>query len=560
MKATGTGDAESGRKGQAGASRRMGWAALQRTAAVVGLFLAMAWAVFWHGRWQPAGAEADASREALWRQLARRFRIVAERQGGLLIKVGQFLSSRVDLLPKPFIEELQELQDAVPPAPWPLVRAVLEHELGPIAERFADFDPEPVAAASLGQVYRGRLPSGEEVAVKIQRPAIQSLVSADLVGLEMVVALLSRFTRFGRTFDLPTVLREFRHMVAQELDYRHELDNTERLRATLAHLPWVRVPRTYPELSTGRVLTMEFWRGIKVNQRQALVDAGVDVPALAQRLIHLYLFMVLDAGFFHADPHPGNLLVLPGDGAVVLLDYGMVGRIEMAQKRQIRRLFTAVTLRQPSELVESLRALGMIRPEADLGRLRREVRYLLDRYYAETLDQLARLDVVHLMRDLEGLLREEAVQIPGEFAFLGRAIAILVGLATALDPNINLIDLFAPYVQRLMTEERGGVTGMVRSGLRRWSQAAAAAPELIFHLLQELENGEFEAQWTWNQGADALRGLAAEVSRLTRAIWVVGLWLVAVGLVTHGHPGWAALAAATGAAILVRGWLGRPGA
>jgi predicted unusual protein kinase regulating ubiquinone biosynthesis (AarF/ABC1/UbiB family) len=533
-------------------TRRLGLgAALLRTAAVLWLFVAMAGAIWWRGRWRAAVETDRQSWEELWRRQAVRFRTVAERQGGLLIKVGQFLSSRVDLLPKSFIEELQDLQDAVRPAPFSLVRPILEEEIGPIANHFSEFDPEPVAAASLGQVYRARLHNGQEVAVKVQRPAIDSIVAADLAGLGLVVAFLSRFTGFGRTFDLVTVLREFRHMVAHELDYRQELENTERLRKTLSSFPWVRVPGTFPALSSSRVLTMEYWRGIKVSQREELSHAGIDIPDLAARLIHLYLYMVLDAGFYHADPHPGNILVRPG-GEVVLLDYGMVGRIELAQKRQIRRLFVAVTLRQPNELVESLRALGMIRPQADLSRLRREVRYLLDRYYAETLDQLARLDVVRLMRDLEGLLRDQSVQIPGEFAFLGRAIAILVGLATALDPEINVVKLFSPYVERLMTEERGGWSHVVRSNLRKWTTSAAATPDLFFHLLQQLENGEFEARWP--QGETKWQETVRALGSLGRSVYVSALLLSATLLYLHGRVALAAIALAIAILLVLWGW------
>lgn len=543
---------EPGPKPLAARARRLGLgAALLRTAAVLWLFVAMAGAIWWRGRWRAAVETDRQSWEELWRRQAVRFRTVAERQGGLLIKVGQFLSSRVDLLPKSFIDELQDLQDAVRPAPFSLVRPILEEELGPIAAHFSEFDPEPVAAASLGQVYRARLHDGQEVAVKVQRPAIDSIVAADLAGLGLVVAFLSRFTGFGRTFDLVTVLREFRHMVAHELDYRQELENTERLRQTLSGFPWVRVPGTFPALSSARVLTMEYWRGIKVNQREELSRAGIDIPDLAARLIHLYLYMVLDAGFYHADPHPGNILVRPG-GEVVLLDYGMVGRIELAQKRQIRRLFVAVTLRQPNELVESLRALGMIRPQADLNRLRREVRYLLDRYYAETLDQLARLDVIRLMRDLEGLLRDQSVQIPGEFAFLGRAIAILVGLATALDPEINVIELFSPYVERLMTEERGGWSHVVRSNLRKWTASAAATPDLFFHLLQQLENGEFEARWP--QGERRWQETTRALGSLGRSVYVSALLLSATLLYLHGRATMAAIALAIALLLVLWGW------
>lgn len=497
----------------------------------VGIILRIGWAGFWQ-RNRPDSPEKEAFFNDLFTRQAIKFRQTAEQLGGLVIKVGQFLSSRVDLLPKPFIDQLQALQDNVRSAPWPHVRLILEQELGPLHESFLVFDEKPIAAASLGQVYRAALHDGTEVAVKIQRPYIESTVQADLKALSIVVNLLTRFTRFGRVFDLFTVLREFRRVVTQELNYRQELANTELIRKDVVHLGYVIVPKTYAEYSTSRVLTMEFRDGIKINRREELQAHNISPTVVAEEAIHLYLHMVMEAGVFHADPHPGNILVNP-DAKLVLLDYGMIGMLDQASRKQMRRLFVAVSKRNPMELQGSMEALGMVRPDGDRAQLRRQIQYLLDRYYAETLDELKSLDLLGLLRDFENLLRTQPIQIPGQFAFLGRAIAILVGLATGLDPDINLVELFAPYAKRFVTEDHGGTLGYTKRMAVDMAHTLLDLPELSSRILKQVENGEIETKVEWKQGIGQLRLMHKGLRSLTQSVYVVGFSLIGTLLFLH---------------------------
>lgn len=470
---------------------------------------------------------AEPKFDALYQRQARRFTRNAEEMGGLLIKVGQFLSSRLDLLPKPYLTELAKLQDRVKPSPWDGIRATLERELGPLADHFIWFADTPLAAASLGQVYEAVLRDGERVAVKVQRPGIDHIVAADLAALSWVVRVLTRTTNFGRTFDLNIVLREFRRLVFEELDYQRELANTEVIREELRHQPHVIVPRTFPQVSTERVLVMEFFRGIKIDQVEALQAAGIAPALVAERAIRLYLHMVLESGVYHADPHAGNILVGP-NAELILLDYGMVASLDIAARRNIRRLFVAVSQRDPADLIQAMAAMGMIRPEADLARLRRRVSYLLDRYYAETLDQLGNLDIPQLLHDFESVLADKAIQVPGQFAFLGRAIAILVGLATALYPDINLVDLFAPYAQRFVTEDAGGTAGYISRQGQRYVRTLAELPLLSAKVLHRLERGEMETQIQWTQGGHELARMGFHLRGLTSAVYVAGFAIAGV--------------------------------
>jgi predicted unusual protein kinase regulating ubiquinone biosynthesis (AarF/ABC1/UbiB family) len=491
--------------------------------------------------------------DPLFRRQARRFRRTAEMMGGLLVKVGQFLSSRVDVLPQPYIQELQALQDNVRPDPWPTVEAVLMREIPDKDVRFRSFDPEPLASASLGQVYRAETAHGDPVAVKIQRPNIRTIVAADLRALRMVVGLTRRLTTFGRTFDLGALFDEFRRTIYEELDYVHEAANAARIAQDCRDLPWLKVPMVHSDLSTRQVLTMELCSGVKISDLEGLERAGISRTQVAERVIHLYLHMVMNTGFFHADPHAGNILVQPG-GRIVLLDYGMTGQITPALRRQIRRLFVGVSERRPTVIVDSLVALGIVRPEADLRALKARAAYLLERYYAETLTDVRQLDIDSLLHDLEQLVREEPIQFPAAFAFLGRAIGMLVGLAESLDPSVNLIDLFRPYASRFVTDEAGGPIGYLERRVQDWLGATVALPPAALRVLRRIDDGDLETGIRWEVGQQHLRRIDRRLAELTAAFYVTGFTVLGVWLLTLGWRESADFAFAFAAAQLLWRW------
>jgi len=508
-----------------------------RIAAVLRLFFGILWELWVvNQRIRLFGPEAVAGElEPLFRRQAARFRETAERMGGLLVKVGQFLSSRVDVLPPPFVQELAALQDHVASAPWELVEPILRQELGSLEAHYTAFDPVPLASASLGQVYQATDREGRPVAVKVQRPHIDRIVSADLAALRIVVTITQRLTRFGRTFDLHGLLAEFQRTVFEELDYLREAENAERIAREAAAFGWLHVPRVHHDSTTRRVLTMDRHDGIKVSDLKGLEAAGISRTMVAERLIHLYLHMVMDVGFFHADPHPGNILVRP-DGDLVLLDFGMVGQISASDRRHIRSLFVGVSERRPALIVDALYGLGVVRPQAEPRQLRTRVAYLLQRYYAETLADVRQIDLESLLVDVETLLREEPIQFPAHFAFLGRALSMLVGLTTQLDPHLNLIQIFTPYARRFVTEETGGTLGYALNRVREWGTATVGLPPLMARVLRQVEDGEFEADIRWRPGEAALREVSRALRAVAQAIWVTGFVALGVWLLTlHWH-------------------------
>lgn len=487
------------------------------------------------------------ARASLYRRQGVRFRARALELGGLLVKLGQFLSARVDILPREYTDELTALQDEVPPAPWQEVRLILEQDLGRTLDQvFAVFDEVPVAAASFGQVHRAVLPDGREVAVKVQRPRILAMVQADLWAVARFLDVLQRFSRIAKAMDVWEVYREFESTTLAELDYGHEARNAERFRENLRNLPGVVVPRVVHEVTCGRVLGLDFMHAIKVNDYQALDAAGISRHVTAERLVVSYIKMVMEDGFFHADPHPGNLFV-DASGRVVLVDFGMVGTITPSQMASLRRLFVGVATRQTREIVASFDRLGFLRTGADVSAVMRAVDLILDRFYRSTLEEIYTIDLGQLSAELSDLLREQPFQVPANVAFLGRALSILVGVSTGLDPKLNLVALFEPYARRLVKEGNEASPSLLQEIVEHARQSALALVNLPQLVTEALERSIRPAPDPARQVTEAaLRGV-------TRAIYLVGFVLAGVGLMALDHPYLAVAAWAVGVLLSLAG-------
>jgi predicted unusual protein kinase regulating ubiquinone biosynthesis (AarF/ABC1/UbiB family) len=458
------------------------------------------------------------------RRRAIKFRKTALEMGGVLIKVGQFLSSRVDLLPSEYIEELALLQDAVPAVPFRQVREIVESELGPILDQFASFDEEAVAAASLGQVHRAVLRTGEVVAVKVQRPDIGSIVEADLAALRYIVGWLDRHTVIGRRADLPLILREFEDTLRLELEYRAEGHHAERISTMLADHPEVRVPRVYWSHTSERVLTLQFMEGIKITDFNQVELAGISRPAVAETLLRIYLVQVVQDGFFHADPHPGNILVRPGP-QVVLLDFGMVGEISPAARQQLRRVFIAVVRRDYDSIVDAADRLGFIRPGADLLVIRRAIAWTIETFSQMSFAELQAVDPRMVIDHLQDVLYSEAVRLPANYAFLGRALGTLSGLCTALDPSFQFMSVAEPFAEELIRPRRGAVGALqaVGSEVRSLASAVYSIPYLSRDALSRVQQGEFDFHHELGDVVRAVETVEHGIRRLIFALLLAAI-------------------------------------
>lgn len=447
------------------------------------------------------------------RARAIRIRKEALHLGGLLIKVGQFLSSRVDLLPTEYIEELALLQDEVPPEPFDQIRPIIEHDLGgSIDDLFAELDPQPIAAASLGQVHRAVLPGGEVVALKVQRPSIEDIVEADLAALRYIVDWLDRYTFIGRRADLPLILKEFEATLRLELDFRAEGHHAERLAGLFVGDDRIVVPRVYWSYSAGRVLAMQFMEGTKVTDFDRLDAEGISRPLLAETLLRAYLIQVVQDGFFHADPHPGNILVRPGP-QVVLLDFGMVGEISQSTRSNLRRIFLAVVRRDYDEILEALARLGFIMPSSDRSLLRRAIAWTIETFYEMSFAELQAVNPAEVFDQLQDVIYSESVRIPANYAFLGRALGTLSGLCTALDPSFQFVTVAEPFARELIGQKRGvaGLVGSVAGEARSLATTVYSLPYLTRGALESVQQGELDFH-------DELSEMVRAVDRLERAM------------------------------------------
>ncbi|WP_440836762.1 ABC1 kinase family protein [Paenibacillus sp. 22594] len=418
-----------------------------------------AWDFWWLGRQKHfiSGRRFEAKTKALYRKQATYFTKTAMDMGGLIIKLGQHVSAQVDILPKEMIDELSKLQDSVDSVDFSEIQHKVESELGvSISEIFAEFSTTPIAAASLGQVHRATLRTGEDVAVKVMRPGVEDIIAIDWKSIQVAIRLLKRWTKMADFMDLDAVYDEFHDTVMEELDYQKEGQNAEEFQLQFIHRDDVVVPAIHWSYTTSKVLTMEFLEGVKINNFAQLDAWGVDRTKLAKSLIEIFVEQILLEGFFHADPHPGNVLVQP-DGTIALIDFGMVGRIADDMKAQMVALLMAVYLKDAHGAIDALTRLRFLRRNGDLEVFSRNLTSLFEQINGDTFD-LSFVTSGDNAEELRDFLYSQPFQLPANTTFLGKAIGTVYGLCTGLDPELDLIGTVKPYVEEVVRSDlRGSV-------------------------------------------------------------------------------------------------------
>jgi predicted unusual protein kinase regulating ubiquinone biosynthesis (AarF/ABC1/UbiB family) len=453
------------------------------------------------------GILSRRTRKTRMRRIAVGYRDLAVRMGGVLIKVGQFLSSRLDVMPREITSELAGLQDEVGSESFAAILGVVEAEFGgPLASRFCEFDPVPVASASIGQVHRARLctetggTQSPPVVVKVQRPEIQKIVEADLAAVRAAGAWLQRFRSVRRHADVPGLIEEFSRSLFEELDYVHEGKNAERFAANFADRAEVVVPGVVWSHTTRRVLTLEDVGAIKITDYRAIEDAGIDRGEVAEKLLDVYLKQVFEDAFFHADPHPGNLFVLPGPGRrgawrLVFVDFGMTGTLSPEAFGGLREGLLAFGTRDAPRLVRAFQRLHVLLPGADLDLLERACKRLFDTLWGKTTREMLRMttDEFRMFADeFSELLYEMPFQVPENLILLGRCVSILAGIATGLDPEFNIWQGLAPHVQRLMEKESGSGWRLALKELGDIARVLLALPKRTDELITRIEQGRVD--------------------------------------------------------------------
>src|SRR3989440_252575 len=435
------------------------------------------------------------------------FRQTAIKLGVLMIKLGQFLSSRADLLPEQALAVLSSLQDEVPPEPFSHVVSVIEEELGkPIDQIFSYVESKATAAASVGQVHKAVLVStGEEVAVKVQRPNIDQLVRMDLNSLKFVIRVITRFVNTGNFIDLKGVYREFERTVYEEIDFVREAANCKRFKEMFKDDQTIYIPEVYEEYTTRRLLVLEWIDGIKINDYAALEAAGISRLEVARRTVRAYFYQFFQEGFFHADPHPGNIFIQKGSGSsgpiIAFVDFGMVGSLTKNMKKALKDLFLSFVMRDSRALVDALARLGFIGEGANMTALERGMALMMEQYYGMTLGEARELEIPEVSRDIDSLLYGQPFQIPAQFAFTGRAISTLVGVATGLSPDFNFVEVATPYARKFLgldTEGAGQTIQDIFNQVLETGRILLALPRSLEEAITKLETGQIEVKLSEN--------------------------------------------------------------
>ena len=456
--------------------------------------------------------------------------------GPTFVKFGQILSTRSDILPEGVLSELQKLQDTVRPMPAGAAQAIIERELGaPVDEVFERFDPDPLGSASIGQVHRAVLRSGEVVAVKVQRPEAPSRVESDLELMREFALLLDR--RFGRRIfvDVRGLVAEFETVIRRELDYYAEAANARRFAANFAGTPVV-IPTIHLEYSTPRVLTLQYIEGTRFRDIRPLLLAPSERRRVASMGADAIFKMAFEDGFFHGDPHPGNLILTP-QGDLALLDFGMVGYMSRGDIEALSRLFIAVVQRDAAAALRGLESLGVRYSPEVRGDLVRDLREFLNKYSGLSVGEVT---LGQALSELIALARNYRLRVPPVFPLLTKALVTAEGLARAIDPTINVYEVARPYARRLLLEryDPEAVLEGVRERALEYARYAEDYPEQLRQLLAEVADGELEVQLR-HGGLDELVGeVDVLANRLVFAV-VSGALLLGscmLGAFAHGGP------------------------
>ncbi|HTX78720.1 MAG TPA: AarF/ABC1/UbiB kinase family protein, partial [Longilinea sp.] len=508
---------------------------------------------------------SHATRKNRMKAVAQRFRKLAIEMGGVMIKVGQFLSSRLDVLPREITDELSDLQDEVAPELFEPIQALIEAEFGmPLEQKFSDFERTPLASASIGQVYCAHLcaaqPDGSPcpaVVVKVQRPHIEEIVDVDLSALKIVGGWLQRYPPIAKRANVPRLIEEFSRSLNEEIDYLHEGKNAETFAENFKDDPGVRVPKVIWSHTTRRVLTLEDVGGIKITDYAAIEAAGIDRSEVATRLLDTYLKQVFEDGFFHADPHPGNLFVQPSQAGAPLsawvltfVDFGMTGTLPEKTFNGLREVLISVGTQDAHRLVQAYEALELLLPGVDVDLLERANQRVFERLWGKTTTQMMKMhpeDAREFVDEFSDLLYEMPFQIPEHLVLFGRCVSILSGMCTGLNPDFNVWEQLAPYASTIMEAEGGGKWDTLLDEVGKMAQRLLALPAKTDSLLTRMEQGRLEVRTpTLNHEVERLdrsqRKIAASVVFAAFLLSGVQLYLAGDMIPAAGFGGAALIA------------------
>jgi ubiquinone biosynthesis protein len=465
----------------------------------------------------------------------QRLRLVMEELGPTFIKLGQLLSTRPDVLSKEYIHEFSKLQDKVPAVSLDEVNAQIQRALGyPAEELFAEFSDEPLAAASIAQVHRGKLRSGEEVVFKIRRPGIAQVVETDIDVLMGLAYLIEQHVPTIALYDPVGLVKEFRRNIMRELNFTREGRTVDRFAVNFADSETVYTPKIFWDYTGDLVLTMEYVPGIKISDLEKLSEQGYDLKEIARRGSDAFLKQVLEFGLFHADPHPGNVFILP-DQVICMLDYGMVGRLGQDLRDQLIDLLQALLNRDVDRIISQLLYSGELADESDLRSLRRDLHDFIEDYYDLVLQDIK---VGRLLSEFIEILTQHRIHFPADYMLLAKALVIMEGVGRQLDPDFNMISQMRPYIKRMVLERFSPKNMSEQAGriAHSYTSLAKNLPQDIKEFLNRLNRNQFKIDLEHRGLEKLVTDLDRSSNRVSFAV-VIGSLIVGSSLVMQIDKG-----------------------
>ncbi|WP_033543950.1 ABC1 kinase family protein [Planococcus sp. CAU13] len=440
------------------------------------------------GNWNPL---VEEKWNRLVTAMAKEYKVLALQLGGLMIKLGQFLSTRADIMPPTFLAELEGLTDRVPSVSREKIVSVLEQEWNTDHSTYLNrLSDEAVASASIGEVYKAELKDGTEVAIKVQRPGTSRILRADFKAVRIVIWFARKFTRYTKQVDFTKLYVEMTETIGAELNFLQELQNGRSFAERFNEMDGIQFPVYYDELSTRHVLVMNWIEGARITDLAFIEKNGIDRFEISERLFILFLEQVLYGGQFHADPHGGNIL-LKKDGTIVLIDFGMTGVIRKSDSQAILRIAEGIIFKNYDQVLTGLEELRFLLPHADREVLKDTIARLVTAYESNELMDMDSFVVERLLHDIQNIVRTQPVQLPSEFAFFGRAVSIFVGVLHVLNPKVDLLALARPRILEWASSQKEGEKVFGRGDVLRWilnsTGPLRAFPQKVINYLEEPE-------------------------------------------------------------------------
>ncbi len=460
--------------------------------------------------------------------------------GPTFIKIGQALSTRPDLIPIEYVRELTKLQDKVPPIEGSVAIAIIESEFGKsIYTLYRDFEVEPIASASIGQVHKARLHTGEDVVVKVQRPGLEALFNLDFEVLHRLVRISSTFFSGLRKYNLESIYQEFFELLFLEVDYIHEGKNADRFRKNFSNYDRVCVPEVHWQYTTKRVLTLEYLPGIKIDDRASLEANNIDTDEIIQLGVFCYLKQLLEDGFFQSDPHPGNMAVSSG-GKIIFYDFGTMAEVKSMAKDRMVETFFAVIKKDIDEIVENLTYLGLIEPMPDLTPVKRLVAFIFENFTDKPIDVKA---FEQIGDELYIMFKQQPFRLPAQMTFILKSLTTLDGIARSLNPRYNIISAIQPFVKNLVVTNSDGklISALIKQAskfVKKKIQQPSRSELLIKRLESRIELGELQVRVRSRESDRALQKIHLALKSLIYAC-LSGFSLIAAVLLLNNYLNWA---------------------